>query len=134
MKVAVVGVGLIGGSIGLAARQRLGAHVSGYDPSAAARETAIARGAVLEAHDTVAAAVDGADFAFVAAPVQSLAEMVATALDAAGADGIIVEVHPNPEEAICDGPQQIFTESFPAYLEQVERAAAVAGKVLSAAA
>ena len=54
VKVAVVGVGLIGGSIGLAARQRLGAHVSGYDPSAAARETAIARGAVLEAHDTVA--------------------------------------------------------------------------------
>jgi 3-deoxy-7-phosphoheptulonate synthase len=53
---------------------------------------------------------------------------------AAGADGIIVEVHPNPEEAICDGPQQIYSESFGAYLEQVERAAAVAGKVLSAAA
>src|ERR687890_348933 len=53
---------------------------------------------------------------------------------AAGADGIIVEVHPNPEEAICDGPQQIFSETFGAYLEQVERAAAVAGKVLSAAA
>jgi 3-deoxy-7-phosphoheptulonate synthase len=53
---------------------------------------------------------------------------------AAGADGIIVEVHPNPEEAICDGPQQIYSEAFPAYLEQVERAAAVAGKVLSAAA
>ena len=53
---------------------------------------------------------------------------------AAGADGIIVEVHPNPDEAICDGPQQIYSESFGAYLEQVERAAAVAGKVLSAAA
>jgi 3-deoxy-7-phosphoheptulonate synthase len=53
---------------------------------------------------------------------------------AAGADGIIVEVHPNPEEAICDGPQQIYSDAFPAYLEQVERAAAVAGKVLSAAA
>ena len=53
---------------------------------------------------------------------------------AAGADGIIVEVHPNPEEAICDGPQQIYAEEFAAYLEQVERAAAVAGKVLSAAA
>jgi 3-deoxy-7-phosphoheptulonate synthase len=53
---------------------------------------------------------------------------------AAGADGIIVEVHPNPEEAICDGPQQIYSETFSAYLEQVERAAAVAGKVLSAAA
>ena len=53
---------------------------------------------------------------------------------AAGADGIIVEVHPNPEEAICDGPQQIYSDAFAAYLEQVERAAAVAGKVLSAAA
>src|SRR6185437_13365872 len=53
---------------------------------------------------------------------------------AAGADGIIVEVHPNPEEAICDGPQQIYADDFAAYLEQVERAAAVAGKVLSAAA
>jgi 3-deoxy-7-phosphoheptulonate synthase len=53
---------------------------------------------------------------------------------AAGADGIIVEVHPNPEEAICDGPQQIYSDTFGHYLEQVERAAAVAGKVLSAAA
>ena len=53
---------------------------------------------------------------------------------AAGADGIIVEVHPNPEEAICDGPQQIYADTFASYLEQVERAAAVAGKVLSAAA
>jgi 3-deoxy-7-phosphoheptulonate synthase len=52
---------------------------------------------------------------------------------AAGADGIIVEVHPNPEEAICDGPQQIYAEEFATYLEHVERAAAVAGKVLSAA-
>jgi 3-deoxy-7-phosphoheptulonate synthase len=53
---------------------------------------------------------------------------------AAGADGIIVEVPPNPEEASCDGPQQIYADEFGAYLEQVERAAAVAGKVLSAAA
>src|SRR4051812_19294594 len=53
---------------------------------------------------------------------------------AAGADGIIVEVHPCPDEAICDGPQQIHADGFGAYLEQVERAAAVAGKVLSAAA
>lgn len=53
---------------------------------------------------------------------------------AAGADGIIVEVHPDPEQAICDGPQQIYADEFASYLEQVERAAAVAGKVLSAAA
>jgi 3-deoxy-7-phosphoheptulonate synthase len=53
---------------------------------------------------------------------------------AAGADGIIVEVHPNPEEAICDGPQQIYSDTFAAYLDQVERVAAIAGKVVSAAA
>ena len=53
---------------------------------------------------------------------------------AAGADGIIVEVHPNPEEAICDGPQQLVRRrASPTTLEQVERAAAVAGKVLSSA-
>jgi 3-deoxy-7-phosphoheptulonate synthase len=31
---------------------------------------------------------------------------------AAGADGIIVEVHPEPEHAICDGPQQLRTAEF----------------------
>jgi 3-deoxy-7-phosphoheptulonate synthase len=53
---------------------------------------------------------------------------------AAGADGIIVEVHPNPEQAICDGPQQLYADQFADYVEHVERAAAVAGKVISAAA
>jgi 3-deoxy-7-phosphoheptulonate synthase len=51
---------------------------------------------------------------------------------AAGADGIIVEVHNEPEEAICDGPQAIPTERFAEYAEQLRRAAEVAGKELSA--
>jgi 3-deoxy-7-phosphoheptulonate synthase len=52
---------------------------------------------------------------------------------AAGADGIIVEVHPNPEEAICDGPQALRTEDFAEYAATVERAAAIAGKAFTAA-
>jgi 3-deoxy-7-phosphoheptulonate synthase len=52
---------------------------------------------------------------------------------AAGADGIIVEVHPDPDHAICDGPQQLYTDGFAAYAEQVQRAAALAGKALSPA-
>jgi len=92
VRIAVVGVGLIGGSIGLAARQRLGAHVSGYDPSAAARETAVARGAVVDAHDTVAAAVAEADFAFVAAPVQTVAAAVREVLAAAGPECVVSDV------------------------------------------
>jgi 3-deoxy-7-phosphoheptulonate synthase len=52
---------------------------------------------------------------------------------AAGADGIIVEVHPAPDEAICDGPQQLYTDTLDEYVAKVEQAAAVAGKVLSSA-
>src|SRR4051795_8064765 len=51
---------------------------------------------------------------------------------AAGADGIIVEVHPEPEHAICDGPQQLRTEDFADYLRKVEAAASLAGKEVAA--
>ena len=50
---------------------------------------------------------------------------------AAGADGIIVEVHNEPDEAICDGPQAIATERFAEYADQIRRVAEVAGKELS---
>ena len=53
---------------------------------------------------------------------------------AAGADGIIVETHPAPEEAICDGPQAIHTSDFADYAARVEQAAAVAGKAVGATA
>jgi 3-deoxy-7-phosphoheptulonate synthase len=59
---------------------------------------------------------------------RSLVEPLSLAAAAAGADGIIVEVHPQPEEAICDGPQQLRTEGFPEYARKVEAAAAIAGK------
>ncbi|HSZ68747.1 MAG TPA: 3-deoxy-7-phosphoheptulonate synthase [Solirubrobacteraceae bacterium] len=52
---------------------------------------------------------------------------------AAGADGIIVEVHPNPDEAICDGPQALSTDTFAEYARAVEQAAALAAGALSAA-
>ena len=68
-----------------------------------------------------------------AAGRRSLVEPLSLAAAAAGADGIIVEVHPEPDEAICDGPQQLRADGFAEYAEKVERAAAVAGKVLSRA-
>jgi 3-deoxy-7-phosphoheptulonate synthase len=52
---------------------------------------------------------------------------------AAGADGIIVEVHPDPEQAICDGPQALPTAGFADYLERVWAAAEVGGKVTATA-
>jgi 3-deoxy-7-phosphoheptulonate synthase len=51
---------------------------------------------------------------------------------AAGADGIIVEVHHDPEAAICDGPQAVPADDFGAYVEQVQRVAATVGNELSA--
>jgi 3-deoxy-7-phosphoheptulonate synthase len=69
-----------------------------------------------------------------AAGRRGLVESLSLGAAAAGADGIIVEVHPDPEEAICDGPQQLETDGFAAYVEKLERAAAVAGKTLSGAA
>src|SRR6202161_2318269 len=50
---------------------------------------------------------------------------------AAGADGIIVEVHPNPDEAVCDGPQAILDDAFAEFAAAVQSAAAVAGKAFS---
>src|SRR3954454_15809459 len=51
---------------------------------------------------------------------------------AAGADGIIVEVHNDPEQAICDGPQALATDDFGEYADQVRRVAEVAGKLVEA--
>jgi 3-deoxy-7-phosphoheptulonate synthase len=59
-------------------------------------------------------------------------ESMSMAAAAAGADGLIVEVHPEPDEAVCDGPQQLRADGFAAYLRQVERVAEVAGKRVSA--
>jgi 3-deoxy-7-phosphoheptulonate synthase len=68
-----------------------------------------------------------------AAGKRDLVPALSYAAAAAGADGIIVEVHPNPEEAICDGPQALRAEDFAEYAQLVERAAAVAGKAFATA-
>lgn len=64
-----------------------------------------------------------------AAGRRDLVEPLSLAAAAAGADGIIVEVHPQPEEAICDGPQALRASEFAAYARKVEQVAQVAGKL-----
>jgi 2-dehydro-3-deoxyphosphooctonate aldolase (KDO 8-P synthase) len=39
---------------------------------------------------------------------------------AAGVDGIFLEVHPNPEEAMCDGPNMLFLKDLPELVQQVK--------------
>ena len=66
-----------------------------------------------------------------AAGRRSLVLPLSLAAAAAGADGIIVETHPQPENAICDGPQQLVADEFGDYLRKVEAAAELAGKEFS---
>jgi len=92
LRIALVGVGLIGGSIGLAARERLDASVAGYDPSGEALQIALERGAIDRACDDVAGAVNDAEAVFVAAPVGVLPEVTAAALAAAPQDCVVSDV------------------------------------------
>ncbi|HEY1511722.1 MAG TPA: prephenate dehydrogenase/arogenate dehydrogenase family protein [Solirubrobacteraceae bacterium] len=92
MRIAVLGVGLIGGSIGLAARERLGATVSGHDASPRALELAVDRGALDRACETVADSVHDAEAVFVAVPVGALVETVSEALAAAPRDCVVTDV------------------------------------------
>jgi 3-deoxy-7-phosphoheptulonate synthase len=61
-----------------------------------------------------------------AAGRRELVTPLSLAAAAVGADGIIVEVHPSPDDAICDGPQSLPTSSFAEYASQVQAAAALA--------
>jgi len=78
--------------VGLAARERLGAEVVGWDPSPGALEEALARGALDRAAPGAAQALDGAEAVFVAAPVGALPGAVRTALAAAGPDCVVTDV------------------------------------------
>ena len=49
---------------------------------------------------------------------------VALAAIAAGAHGLIVEVHPNPDLAKCDGPQSLTFENFQSMMTQIKAVAA----------
>src|ERR1035441_9540510 len=65
-----------------------------------------------------------------AAGRRDLVMPMSLAAAAAGADGIIVEVHPRPDEAICDAAQQLPADEFADFVERVQAAAAVGGKSL----
>lgn len=92
MRLAVLGVGLIGGSLGLAARERVGAEVAGWDRDPAVGDRALARGAIDAAAATLEEAVAGAEVVVVAAPVGALPGAVAAALGAAAPDAVVTDV------------------------------------------
>ncbi|MEG2643371.1 MAG: N-acetylneuraminate synthase family protein, partial [Eubacterium sp.] len=60
--------------------------------------------------------------------VSWMVESMSKAAVAAGADGLMIEVHNNPEEALCDGDQALLPEQFGQIMEVVRKYAAIEDK------
>jgi 3-deoxy-7-phosphoheptulonate synthase len=65
-----------------------------------------------------------------AAGIRDKVPPLARAAIAAGADGLLVEVHYDPERAICDGPQSLFPDQFAELAAQIRLIAEAVGRSL----
>ena len=59
-----------------------------------------------------------------------MVEPMAKAAVAVGADGLIIEVHNNPEKALCDGAQSLTPAQFDEVMQDVKRAVTFFGKTM----
>ena len=62
--------------------------------------------------------------------IRAKVSSAALAAIAAGADGLTVEVHPRPDDALSDGPQSLYPEQFEKLMRDIEALAPVVGKEL----
>ena len=56
-----------------------------------------------------------------ASGIRWMVEPLALAAIGAGADGLMIEVHNNPEKALCDGPQSLTPEMFDALMKKINK-------------
>lgn len=63
-----------------------------------------------------------------ASGIRFMVEPLTMAAIAAGADGVIIEVHNNPEKALCDGPQSLTPEMFDDLMKKVNKTVEFFGK------
>jgi len=62
---------------------------------------------------------------------RELVAPLALAAVAVGADGVMIDIHPHPETALCDGPQALTTEELPPLVAEMGRVAEAVGKSLA---
>jgi prephenate dehydrogenase len=92
-QMTVVGVGLIGGSLALAAKRAGAAHtVVGVGRSAASREIAVARGLVDRVAEDLASGVRGADLVVLAVPVHEIVRLLPEVAQLAGQACLVTDV------------------------------------------
>ncbi len=113
MQIAIIGVGLIGGSIALAARERLGAQVAGYDANPQALAQALARAAIDRSCDAIEEAVSDAEVSFVAVPVGVQREVLETVLGAAPAGCAVSDVGSTKRAIVSEISDQRFVGGHP---------------------
>ena len=65
-----------------------------------------------------------------AAGRRDMVQPLSRAAIAAGADGLIIEVHNNPEKALCDGAQSLTPAQFDEVMQDVKRAVTFFGKTM----
>ena len=63
-----------------------------------------------------------------AAGIRNMVEPLSMAAIAAGADGLMIEVHNNPAVALCDGPQSITPDTFDTLMEKIRKTVSFFGK------
>ena len=109
-RAAILGTGLIGGSFGLALRKHFpDISVVGFD-RAEVVQAALARGAVQETAQNLAAAVRGADLVYIALPIGATIEAL-PAIAAAAKDGALVTDAGSTKAVICRAAQHSGTRT-----------------------
>jgi prephenate dehydrogenase len=114
MRIAVLGVGLMGGSIGLAVKDYVeDAEVVGFGRDPERLRLARERGAVDRVAASIEEAVDGAQLCFACAPVGALPELVRAALDASGDDTLVTDVGSTKQDLVRRTPDPRFVGGHP---------------------
>lgn len=110
-RIAIVGVGLIGGSVGLAARARIEGigEVVGWDPAEGVLDEAVELEVIDRAADSLEEAVSGADLVVLASPVATLVDNARAALAVVGDDAVVTDVGSTKREIVAaiDDPRFI---------------------------
>jgi prephenate dehydrogenase len=114
VRIAVLGVGLIGGSIGLAAKEHVeDTEVVGFGRDAGRLQRALELGAIQHAATSIEEAVGGAELCFACAPVGALPELVRAALDASGEDTLVTDVGSTKQDLVARTPDPRFVGGHP---------------------
>lgn len=100
-RIAIIGVGLIGGSVALAARQR-GHAVKGFARSEASRQRALEAGVVAEATIDLAEAVADADLVLACTPVGQIAPSLIAAAGHCPAGAVLTDVGSTKQAIVRD--------------------------------